>query len=68
VFDRDRGVGTVEVVEVNVIDPEPRQGLVEGLMDVFWVGPHHFVGLAVTETELGGEEDLVALSSLPEPT
>jgi len=58
----------MKVVEVDEIDPEPRQRLVEGLMDVFWVGPHDFVGLTVAETELGGEEDLVALSSLFEPT
>ena len=67
-FDRDRGVGTVEVVEVDVIDPKPRQGLVEGLVDVLWVGPDDSVGLAVSETELRGKEDLVALSSLLEPT
>ena len=37
-------------------------------MDVFWVGLHDFAGVSMSETELRGKEDLVALSGLLEPT
>jgi len=67
VFNRDRGVGTVEVVEVDVVDSQPRQRLIEGLVDVFWVGLHDPAGLSMGETEFRGKEDFVALSSLLEP-
>jgi len=67
VIDRDSGVSAVEVVEVDVIDPKPRQGLVEGLVDIFWVGLHEAIGISVVETELRGEEDLVTFSGSLEP-
>ena len=57
----------MEVVKVDVIDSQPRQRLVEGLKDVLWVGFRGSSRSSVAETELGGEEDLVALSSLLEP-
>jgi len=66
-FDWDRGVGTVEVVEVDVVDSQPRQRLIEGLADVFWVGLHDRAGLSMGETEFRGMEDFVALSGLLEP-
>ena len=66
-FDWDSGVGAVEVVEIDVIDSQPRQRLVEGLVDVLRVGFHDPIGLSVAETKLRGEEDLVALSCLLEP-
>ena len=37
VFDRDRWISAVEVVEVDVINFQLRQRLVEGLVDVFWI-------------------------------
>jgi hypothetical protein len=67
VFDRDRWVSTVEVVEVDAIDSQPRQGLVEGLVDILWVSLHEPVWFSMAETELRGKEDLVALSGLLEP-
>ena len=67
VLDWDRWVSTVEVVEVDVIYSQPRQGLAEGLVDVLWVSLHDSIWFSVTETKLGGEEDLVALSGLLEP-
>ena len=67
VFDRDRWIGTVEVVEVDVVDSQPRQGLVEGLMDVLRVGFHKPIGLSMGDTELRCKEYLVALSGLLEP-
>jgi len=57
----------MEVVEVDVIDSQPRQRLVAGLLGVFWVGFHESIGLSMAETKLRGEEDLVALSCLFEP-
>jgi len=68
IFDWDRRVGTVEVVEVDVIDSQPRQGLVEGHVDVFRVGLHDPTGFSMGEAELGGKEYFVTLSSLLEPT
>ena len=68
VFDWDRVISPVEVVEVNVIDSQPRQGLVEGLVDVLWVTIHDPIWFSMAETKLGGEEDLVAFSGLLEPT
>jgi hypothetical protein len=67
VFDWDRWVSTVEVVEVDVIDSQPRQGLVEGLVDVFWVTLHNPIWFSMAETKLGGKEDLIAFSGLLEP-
>ena len=67
VFDRDRWVGTVEVVEVDVIDPQPRQGLVEGLMDILRVSLHESIWFSMGETKLGREENLIALSCFLEP-
>jgi len=67
VFNRDRRVGAVEVVEVDALDPQPRQRLVEGLMDILWVGLHEPIGLSMAETKLRGKGDLVALSGLLEP-
>ena len=67
VFDRDRWIGTVEVVEVDVVDSQPRQGFVEGLMDVLWISLHEPIWVSMAETKLGCEEDLVALSGLLEP-
>ena len=66
-FDRDRWVSTVEVVEVDVIDSQPRQGLVEGLLDVLWATLHDPIWFPMAETKLGGKEDLVAFSGLFEP-
>ena len=67
VFDRDRGVGTVEVVQVDVIDPQPRQGFVERRMNVLRVTIHDPARISTGQTELCGKEDLVALSGLLEP-
>jgi len=67
VFDWNRGVSAVEVVEVDVIGPQPRQRLGEGLMDVLWVGFHEPIRPSMAETELRGKEDLVALFGLLEP-
>lgn len=67
VFDGDRDINTVEVIEVDVIDPQPRQGLVERLADILWVGPHELIGIPMTETELRSKKDLVAFSGLLEP-
>ena len=66
-FDRDRWVSTVEVVKVDVIDSQPRQGLVEGLPDVLWVTPHDPTWFSMAETKLGGKEDLIAFSGPFEP-
>lgn len=66
-FDRDRWVSTVEVVEVDVIDSQPRQGLVEGLLDVLWVTLHDPAWFSMTETKLGGKEDLIAFPGPFEP-
>ena len=68
VFDRDRGVGTVEVVQVDVIDSQPRQGFVEGRMNILRVTIHDPARISTGQTELCGKEDLVALSGLLEPT
>ena len=57
----------MEVVEVDVVDPQPRQRLVEGLVDVLRVGFHDPVRFSMGETKLRGEEDLGALSRLLEP-
>ena len=66
-FNWDHRVSTVEVVEVDVVDPQPRQRLVEGLMDVLRVGFHKPIGLSMGDTELRCKEYLVALSGLLEP-
>ena len=55
------------VVEVNVVDSQPRQRLVEGLVDVLFVGPNDPIGISVGKTELCREEDLVALPAPLEP-
>ena len=67
VFDRDRRVGTMKVVEVDGINSQPRQGPIEGLVDILWGGLHEPIWVSVVETKLGCEEDLVALSGLLEP-
>ena len=46
----------MEIVEVDVIDPKPRQRLVEGFMDILWVGPHDPVRSTATETKLCGRK------------
>ena len=68
VFDRDRWISAVEVVEVDVINFQLRQRLVEGLVDVFWICSYDPVGVSMSSTELGSEEDFIALSRLLEPT
>ena len=68
VFDRDRWISAVEVVEVDVINFQLRQRLVEGLVDVFWICSYDPVGVSMGGTELGSEEDFIALSRLLEPT
>jgi len=70
VFNRNTWVCAVEIVEVDVVDSQPRQRLVASLMDVLWVafphpGPH---GFCMAEAELCSKEDLVTLSGLLEPT
>ena len=78
VFDRDRRVSAVEVVEVDVIDSQLRQRLVEGRADVLRVGFHNSLLFSVSntklvgdnpmpKTELGSKEDLATLSGLLEP-
>ena len=70
VFNRDRDIGTVKVVEVDIIDSQPRQRLVEGLVDVLRVAPNHPTGLTTLSgrtapaTKLSCKEDLVALPAL----
>lgn len=67
-FNRNRLVGTVKVVEVDVIDPQPQQRLVEGFVDVLGVGPYRPTApSAASATKFGSEEDLVAFSGLLEP-
>ena len=67
VFNWDRGVSTVEVVKVDVIDTQSRQRLVQGLVDVLRVGLHKLIGFSMGKAKLRSEEDLVALSGLLEP-
>ena len=72
VFDRDRWVSTVEVIEVDIIDSQPRQRLIESLADVLWVTVHDPIWLSMADTKLAetkfcGKEDLVALSGLLKP-
>jgi hypothetical protein len=67
VFDWNRWVSTVEVVEVDVIDSQPRQGPAEGLVDVFRVTLHDPIWFSMAETKLSGKEYLVAFSGLLEP-
>ena len=55
------------VVEVNVVDSQSRQRLVEGLVDVLWIGPDHPIGISMGRAELCREEDLVALPAPLEP-
>ena len=57
----------MEVVEVDVVDPQPRQRLVEGFVDVLRIGFHDPVRFSMGETKHRGEEDLVAFSCLFEP-
>ena len=70
VFNRDRDIGTVKVVEVDIIDSQPRQRLVEGLVDVLRVAPNHPTGLTTLggrtapATKLSCKEDLIALPAL----
>ena len=66
-FNRDRWVGAVEVVEVDVIDSQPRQGLVERLANVLRITLDESTGLSMAKTELGSEEDFVTLSGLFKP-
>ena len=69
-LDWDCDVGTVKVVEVDIIDSQPRQRLVEGLVDVLRVAPNHPTGLTTLggrtapATKLSCKEDLVALPAL----
>lgn len=68
VFNRNRRIGTVEVEEVDAIDPQPRQRLVESFVDVGRVGPYRPIApYTRSTTKLGGKEDLVALPGLLEP-
>ena len=57
----------MKVIEVDVIDSQPRQRLVEGLMDILWATLHDSVCFSMAKSELGGEEDFVALSGLLKP-
>ena len=57
----------MEVVEVDVVNPQPRQRLVEGFVDILRIGFHDPVRFSMGETKLRGEEDLVAFSCLLEP-
>ena len=66
-LDRKGGIGTVGVIEVHVVDPQPRQGLVQCLMDVLWVGIYHPIGISMSRAKLCCKEDLVALPGPLEP-
>ena len=66
-FNWDRWVGAVEVVKVDVIDSQSRQGLVKRLTNVLRITIDESTGLSMTKTELGSEEDLVTLSGLFKP-
>ena len=67
VFDWDRRVSTVEVVEVDIINSQPRQGFVNGLMNVLRVGLYDPSRHSMGGAELRSEEDFVTLSRLLEP-
>jgi len=69
VFDRNTLVCAVEIVEVDVVDSQPRQRLVASLMDILRVGFHIHgpLGVCMTETEFCSKENLVTLSGLLEP-
>ena len=67
-FNWDRGVNAVEVVDVDIIDSQLRQGLVERLLDVLRVGPDEPTGLSMGSPELRSKKYLIALSGLLEPT
>ena len=67
-FNRSRAVRAVEVIKIDVIHSQPRQGLIEGLVDIFWIAPYHPIGTTTSPgTELCSEKDLVALPSLFKP-
>ena len=67
VFDGDRGVSVVGVIEVDIIDSQSRKRLVEGLLDILRVGLHKSISFSMSKAELGSEEDLITLSSLLKP-
>jgi hypothetical protein len=82
-LDRGSGVGTVLVVEVDVVGSKTLQGFLDGLADILPVSPNEGtvsgpVNLYLvsrcrrrrretTHSELGGKEDLGTLSGLCEP-
>jgi hypothetical protein len=69
VFNWNRAICTVQVKEVDLIDSQPRQRPVKGLMNVFRVAIYRPTApYTRSTTELGSKEDLAALSGLLEPS
>ena len=68
VFNRNCAVRTMDIVEVDVIDSQPRQRLVDRFVDVLRVAPEPMIGASTAPgTELSSEKDFVSLSGLLEP-
>ena len=68
-FNRDVRVDAVAVVEVYMVNTETLERLVASLTNIIWIVP--YLACAVrcyVNGELGGEEDVVALASLLEPS
>lgn len=57
----------MQVVEVDLVHSEPREGFVDGLLDVVRLAADRAVVLAMSEAEFGGKEDLVAVPGTLEP-
>ena len=55
------------IIEVHVVDPQLRQGLVEGLVDILWFGIYYPIGISMSRAEFRCKEDFVALSGFLEP-
>lgn len=57
----------VEVVQVDLVDAEPREGALAGAADVRGVAVGDLAGDAGADAELGREEDVGALAGALEP-
>ena len=57
----------MKVVEIDVVDSEPRARFLKGLVDVFGVSTDRSSWDTMGDPEFGSEEDLVALAGPFEP-